>query len=117
MGKSRARTLAPRGTAQWVTWKTTETTRGLKGKWCPVKPSQPSPSVQSSPAKSPRKHNSDRAWDQSSTDFNADYEDFGNKEPIGALNLPLGRKKTKSPNDYLREWKFRTDDYLRILHE
>ncbi|KAG1889757.1 uncharacterized protein F5891DRAFT_987250 [Suillus fuscotomentosus] len=86
MGKSRARTLAPRGTAQWVTWKTTETTRGLKGKWCPVKPSQPSPSVQSSPAKSPRKHNSDRAWDQSSTDFNADYEDFGNKEPIGKWN-------------------------------
>ncbi|KAG2049430.1 hypothetical protein BDR06DRAFT_984372 [Suillus hirtellus] len=84
MGKSRARTLAPQGTAQWVTWKTTETTCGLKGKWCPVKPSQPSPSVQSSPAKSPRKHNSDRAWDKLSTNFNADYEDFGNKEPIEA---------------------------------
>src|ERR1700680_2426679 len=95
MGKSRTRTLAPRGTAQWVTWKTTETTRGLRGEGGPSKPSQPSPSVQSSPAKSPRKHNSDRAWDQSSTNFNADYEDFGTKEPIGALNLTLGRKKTK----------------------
>lgn len=92
MGKSRVRTLAPRGTAQWVTWKTKETTRGLKGKWCPVKPS---PSMQSSPAKSPKKHNSDCAWDQWSTDFNADHEDFGDKVPIGALNVLSGRKKTK----------------------
>ncbi|KAG1900018.1 uncharacterized protein F5891DRAFT_980633 [Suillus fuscotomentosus] len=89
MGKSRARTLAPRGTAQWVTMENNRDHSRLERE------------VVSSQT---------QAWDQSSTDFNADYEDFGNKEPIG-------RKKTKSPNDYLWEWKFQTDDYLRILHE
>ncbi|KAG1813485.1 hypothetical protein DFJ58DRAFT_740085 [Suillus subalutaceus] len=73
--------------------------------------------MQSSPAKSPIKHISNSPWHQLSTNFNAGYEDFGNREPIGALNIQSGRKKTKSPNDYLREWIFQTDDYLMILHE
>jgi hypothetical protein len=95
MGKSRAIKVAPQGTAHWVTWRTKETTHGVKGKWCLVKPAQPSLSVQPSPTKTPAKKDSDRAWHQFSTDFNADYKDLGGHPAIGALNLHSGRKKMK----------------------
>src|ERR1700692_1637158 len=131
MTKSKAKEVTPHGTVHLVKWVRTRTTRGVKGRWLPDKPKNPAKSAQSSPTKSPSKQPSDRMMYRFSENFDGSYNDQG---AINRIYLPngLGKKKTaaspppelvgypadlleQSPNEYLRQWKYRTQDYLDIM--
>ncbi|KAG1840759.1 hypothetical protein F4604DRAFT_1690673 [Suillus subluteus] len=118
MAKSKAREVMPRGTVHLVKWVRTNTTQGVKGQWVSQKRKNPGRSAQSSPTKShtksPTKQPSDKTTYRFSEDFDASYDDQGGINPIRLPNGP-GKKKTASPNEYLRQWRYRTHDYLDIM--
>ncbi|KAG1884747.1 hypothetical protein F4604DRAFT_1676839 [Suillus subluteus] len=117
MAMLKAKEVMPRRTMHLVKWVRTNTTRGVRGRWVSQKCKNPGRSVQSSPTKShtklPTKQPSDKTTYRFSEDFNASYDNQGG---INHIQLPNGRGKTKtSPNEYLRQWKYRTHDYLDIM--
>ncbi|KAG1868423.1 hypothetical protein F4604DRAFT_1927293 [Suillus subluteus] len=116
MAKSKAKEVMPRGTVHLVKWVQTNTTRGVQGRWVSEKCKNTGRSAQSSPTKSPMKsptkQPSDKTTYRFSEDFDASYDDQG----INRVQLPNRRgKKKQCPNEYLRQWKYRTHDYLDIM--